>query len=80
MMNLHPHNRFHIPNGLAMFAALLLLISSVVGFEANQEVYSSGQEIMSSVKAKNAENDSINDAAEHKRRGLNLGLLLFRRG
>ncbi len=77
-----------------MFAALLLLISSVVGYETNQEkvrlqssreaglsqVYSSGQEVMSPVKADSAENDSINDAADHKRRGLNLGLLLFRRG
>lgn len=94
MMNLHPHNRFHISNGLAMFAALLLLISSVVGFEANQEkvrpgtgreaglgqVYSSGQEIIIPVKADSAENDSINDTAEHKRQGLKLGLLLFRRG
>ncbi len=89
MMNLHPHNRFHISNGLAMFAALLLLISSVVGYEASQEkvreaglgqVYTSGQEIISSVKGDSAENDSINDTAEHKRRGLKLGLLLFRRG
>ncbi len=80
MMNLHPHNRFHIPNRLAMFAALLLLISSVVGYGASQEVYSSGQEIITSIKTDSADNDSINDAAEHKRRGLKLGLLLFRRG
>jgi len=80
MMNLHPHNRFHIPNGLAMFAALLLLVSGVVGFDANQEVISSGKEIISSVKADSAEIDGIDDAVEHKRRGLNLGLLLFRRG
>ena len=93
-MNLHPHNRFHIPNGLAIFAALLLLISSVVGFEASQEkvrpgigreaglgqLYSSNQEIMTPVKAESSESDNINDAVEHKRRGLNLGLLLFRRG
>ncbi len=80
MMNLHPHNRFHIPNGLAMFAALLLLISSVVGYGVNQEVYSSGQEIITSIKTDSADNDSINDAVEHKRHGLKLGLLLFRRG
>ena len=80
MMNLHPHNRFHIPNGLAIFAALLLLISSVVGFEASQELYSSSQEIMTPVKAESSESENINDAVEHKRRGLNLGLLLFRRG
>ena len=80
MMNLHPHNRFHIPNGLAMFADLLLLVSGVVGFDANPEVISSGKEIISSVKADSAEIDGIDDAVEHKRRGLNLGLLLFRRG
>jgi len=80
MMNLHPHNRFHISNGLAIFAALLLLISSVVGYEASQEVSSSSQEIISSVTTDSTENNSINDTAEHKRHGLKLGLLLFRRG
>ncbi len=80
MMNLIPHHRFHIPNSLAMFAALLLLVSSVVGFESTQDVYSSGQEIMPSTNLENTESDSTNDAAEHKSRSLNLGLLLFRRG
>ena len=90
MINLYPHNRIHISNGLAIFAALLLLISSVVGFEANQEnvsreagldqAYSSSQKIITPVKADSAENDSINDTAENKRHGIKLGLLLFRRG
>ena len=80
MMNLIQHHRFHISNGLAMFAALVLLVSSVVGFESNQETYSSGQEPMTSTKATSAKDDSISDSAEHKSRGLNLGLLLFRRG
>ena len=80
MMHLLPHHRIHIPNGLAMFAALLLLIISVTGFETNQEVYSSGQEVKSSAKIESNGGDSISDAVEHKRRGLNLGLLLFRRG
>ena len=80
MMNLFPQHRFHIPNSLAMFAALLLLVISVVGFESNHEVYSSGQETMTSAKVIKAEKNSVNAAAEHKSRGLNLGLLLFRRG
>ena len=80
MMNLLPHHRFHIPNSLAIFAAVLLVVTSVVGFETKQEVHSSGQEATISIKVNADTNDSINDSAEHKRRGLNLGLLLFRRG
>ena len=80
MTNLLPHHRLHIPNSLAIFAAVLLLVTSVVGFESNQEVYSSGQEATTSIKANSDSNNSISDSAEHKRRGLNLGLLLFRRG
>ena len=80
MMKLRPHHKFQIPNSLAIFAAILLLVSSVVGFDANQDTYSSGQEAMPSVKAVSVETDSVNDAVEPKPRGLNLGLLLFRRG
>ena len=79
MLHLLPHHRIHIPNGLAMFAALLLLVSSVAGFGTNQNLHSSGQDISSPVKVESAKGDSIDDVAEHKRRGLNLGLLLFRR-
>ena len=79
MMHLLPHHRVHIPNSLAMFAALLLLISSVGGFKTNQEIYSSVQEIESSVTVESSKGDSVNDAAKQKRRSLNLGLLLFRR-
>ena len=80
MMNLLPNRRFYIPNSLAMFAALLLLVTSVVGFETNRETYSPGQEATTSMKVNTDSNDSISDSATHKRRGLNLGLLLFRRG
>ena len=80
MMNLLPHHRLHIPNSLAIFAAVLLLITSVVGFETRQEVISSGQDIITSVKAESAEKSSIGDTVKQKRRGLNLGLPLFRRG
>ena len=80
MMNLIPHHRFHIPNTLAIFAAVLLLVTSVVGFETRQEVQSSGQDIITSVKAKSAEKSRISDTVQKKRPGLNLGLPLFRRG
>jgi hypothetical protein len=79
MLNLRPHRRLHIPNGLAIFAALLLIGSSIVGYETTQGVYSSSQETRTSAKVQNGENDSINDAVERKSRGLKLGLLLFRR-
>ena len=80
MMNLLPQHRFHIPNSLAIFAASLLLITSVVGFETNQEIESSGQGVTTSLKADSAEEPRIIDTVKHKRRGLNLGLPLFRRG
>jgi hypothetical protein len=80
MMKLLPHHRIHIPNSLAIFAALLLIASSVIGYETSQEAYSSGQEITPSANVKNADSKHVSDGIEKKTRGLNLGLLLFRRG
>ena len=79
MMNLLPHRRLHISNTLAIFAAVLLLVTSVVGFESNQETYTTSEVVKTSIKV-NANENSINETATQKRRGLNLGLLLFRRG
>ena len=76
MLNLLPHRRLHIPNGLAIFAALLLIGSSIVGYETSQGVYSSSQGTRTSA---NAETDRINDTVERKSHGLKFGLLLFRR-
>ena len=76
MTNLPLRHRFHLPDGLAIFAAVLLLVSSVVGFEDGQVAHSSGHEAVSSTKVESIESDTAN----HKSRGLNLGLLLFRRG
>jgi len=73
-------HRFHLPNGLAIFAAVLLLVSSVVGFDNDQAAYSSGREATPSTKMESTESGGINDAATQKTRGLKLGLLLFRRG
>ena len=79
MQNLLPHRRLHVPHGFAIFAAVLLIGSGIVGYEINKDAYSSNQETAISTNAGNAENAQINDAVEHKSRGLKLGLLLFRR-
>ena len=76
MMNLHKHHRIQIPNSLAMFAVLLLIISSVGGVESNQEAVTSGPKTKVSVNA----DDTIKSVVKSKSSGLKLGLLLFRRG
>ncbi len=80
MFNITTQNRFHIPNGLAVLAAVMLLISSVAGFNSDSDTRINGLDVHPAVEIKSTENDSINDSAEHKRRGINLGSLLFRRG
>ena len=80
MMNLRPRHRVHIPNTLAIVAVVLLLISSVSGYGINQDANASGQQTTNSVKTDSTGNESINTTAGKKSRGLNLGLLLFRRG
>ena len=80
MMNLLPHHRRHIPNGLAIFAAVLLLISSSAGFNTDQETHLSSQQGTPSAKVEASGDDTLNDSARSGRSGLNLGLFLFRRG
>ena len=79
MTHLTPNHRIRIPNGLAILAALLLLTSSVVGYESSLDVHSADANMAPSSNVESAEKDSITDTAQQKRRGLNLGLLLFRR-
>jgi len=76
MMNLLPHHRIQVPNSLAIFAALLLLVTAFAGVGSNQESISSGQETEFSAKA----DSNIRQEVKSKSRGLKLGLLLFRRG
>ena len=78
MLNLRPKNRPKMPNSLAIFAVLMLLISAVANVETRQEGVSAGQQ--TTISAKAAESESINTSVKSKSRGLNLGLLLFRRG
>jgi hypothetical protein len=80
MMNFRPHYRVHIPNTLAIAAVVLLLISSVTGFETKQEANAGSQQTTNSVKADNMGNENINTSASKGSRGLKLGLMLFRRG
>ena len=79
MMNLLPHHRLHIPNGLAILAAVMLLVTSVVGFGGSQDSYPAGKNINASTTVKIADSTDIDSSVENKRRGLKLGLLLFRR-
>lgn len=79
MMNLIKHHRLHIPNALALLAVVLLLITGVAGLDTNQETYFSGQDNAPALKVDVKAAEGINDAAGQKRRGLNLGLMLFPR-
>ena len=80
MLKLSKHHKFHIPNGLAVAAAVLLLLSSVVNVNTDSDIQADGTDSAPSAQIESAENNKINDSAEHKRRGINLGHLLFRRG
>ncbi len=78
MMKLELQNGLHIPNYLAAFAAIMLLLSSTAELESSGEVYSSGTELTPTSKTSTDDDDT--DTTEYKSVSLNLGLLLFRRG
>jgi hypothetical protein len=80
MIHLLPHQRVKIPNSLAVVAALLLVTSSIVGFDSKPEMDTNERPTPSQVGTSNAGTDSINDAANKKARKINIGSLLFRRG
>jgi hypothetical protein len=77
MMNLLHRHRAHIPNGLAILAALMLLVSSVYGVNSTQTTDSTAQQTVATTNT--GESTAGEDLGAKKRRGLNLGLLLFRR-
>lgn len=79
-MNLRPHRRLQVPNSLAVLAVLLLLISTAANLESGLEASSSGQETIMSADADNSAGDRVHTASKNKSRGLNFGLLFFRRG
>ena len=80
MMNLRPHHRIQVPNGLAILAVLMLLISAAANFETRRETNSSDQEAVMSAEVDKGGSEGVNNAAKSRSGGLNLGLLLFRRG
>jgi len=80
MLNLTPQRRIRIPDSIAVLAVLLLLACSAAKIETRQDGVSSGQESGIATKADSSGIDRVIDTAEKKSRGLNLGLLLFRRG
>jgi len=80
MLNLRPHHRIHIPNSLAVVAVLLLLIVSAANFVNMNDGVTPGQDNSISTNAESASRDNVINASGKKSRGLNLGLLLFRRG
>lgn len=78
MIKLLKHQRIQIPNGLAIVAAALLVVSSIIGFEANLEVSSPAQDNVRAVQTDSAGTDSLSNPAENKSRRFNIGSLLFR--
>jgi hypothetical protein len=79
MIKLLKHQRVQIPNGIAIVAAVVLVVSSIIGFEANREAYSPNRDNERTAQTVGTETDSINNAAENKSRQFNIGSLLFRR-
>jgi len=67
-----------MPNSLAIFAVMMLLISVVANTEISQEAVSSGQQ--TTISAKTADSKFFDTSTKSKSSRLNLGLLLFRRG
>jgi hypothetical protein len=79
MLNLLKHHRIHVPNGLAVLAAVLLLASSTIGYKANQDLQAPDQPTVTTAKVNTSEGELSGAVAQKKSRSLNLGLLLFRR-
>jgi hypothetical protein len=80
MLNLKPHRRIHIPNSVALLAVLLLLVSTAADIQSGPGEIASGQQSGISTNADSTRSSQVINAAEKKTRGINLGLLLFRRG
>ena len=80
MIKLLSHHRVRIPNSLAIAAALLLVTSSIVGFESTYPADSEQAAGISRAQASSAGTDSIEEPGTKKPQKLNIGSLLFRRG
>lgn len=80
MLTLIPHHRLRISNRVAIFAAVLLLVSSYAGYETQAEDFASGADSTPAANAVRADAQDVDETAEPQRRGLKLSLRLFRRG
>ena len=81
MLNLTPHRRFHIPNGLAVAAAVLLIGSTFVGINAAPQdtVAINDCDSQSLVTSIDKDIAIISESVKQKDRVLKLGLQLFQR-
>ena len=81
MLKLTPHRRLQIPHGLAIFAAVLLIGSSVTGTPSHQNNFASVAENEISVAAQSMEKEinEIGETVVKKSHVLKLGLQLFQR-
>ena len=81
MLNLTPHRRFQIPDGLAVFAAILLIGSSIAGLnETSDEIFATNESSpVSVVQDIDTDIASIGESVKQKSRVLKLGLQLFQR-
>lgn len=81
MLKLTPQRRLQIPHGLAIFAAVLLIGSSVAGIGASQNDLVAKTENEITVAAQSMEKDIhvIGETVTKKSHALKLGLQLFQR-
>lgn len=81
MLNLTPHRRFHIPNGLAVVAAVLLIGSSLVSINAAPKNTLAMDDCDKQSLVTSVEQDIsiISDNVKQNSHVLKLGLQLFQR-
>ena len=76
MIRMTPQRRFRVSNRAAMFAALLLVLTSFTGFSGSNNA---DQQYAESVENANKANEQVATQTSNKRK-LNLSLLLIGRG
>jgi len=81
MLNLTPHRRLHIPNHMAVIAAVLLIGCTFAGFDspATEMVAISEVEVESVAQKIDDDIASIGESVKTKSHVLKLGLQLFQR-
>lgn len=80
MIRVSRQNRYHVSNRLAIFAALILAITSFIGLSSSSEV--DRQNLLdgpTAVVQQSSEQGSADEASTSKRK-LSISLLLFRNG